>query len=91
MAAWLAWGAAGIFAYPWLRWGALGSPLDIVLDLVAGLLFGGIAGALIRHTWLRSLTLDSRGPVLFRQKRHGFNNEIKTFKSREICLTAKMS
>ena len=62
-APWLALGGAGIFAYPWLRWGALGSPLDLVLDLVAGLLFGRIAGALIRTIWLRSLTLDSRGQV----------------------------
>ncbi len=52
-----------LFAYPWLAWGALGSWLDVVLNLAAGLLFGRVAGVILRGTWLRALALDTRGPV----------------------------
>ena len=52
-----------LFAYPWLAWGALGSWLDVILSLAAGLLFGRVAGVILRKTWLRSLALDTRGPV----------------------------
>ena len=52
-----------LFAYPWLAWGALGSWLDVILCLAAGLLFGRGAGIILRGTWLRSLALDTRGPV----------------------------
>jgi len=54
---------AALFAYPWLAWGALGSWLDVILNLVAGLLFGQVAGVILRGTWLWSLALDTRGPV----------------------------
>ncbi|MCX6044164.1 MAG: hypothetical protein NT075_03570, partial [Chloroflexi bacterium] len=60
----LALGAAAIFAYPWLVWGALGSVLDSLLGLVAGLLFGWTASAILRGYWLRSLQFETRG--LFR-------------------------
>jgi hypothetical protein len=59
----LAFGAAALFAYPWLAWGALGSWLDIMLALTAGLLFGWTAGVILRMAWLGALTLDTRGPA----------------------------
>ncbi|OQY44785.1 MAG: hypothetical protein B6242_11900 [Anaerolineaceae bacterium 4572_78] len=52
-------GLAAIFAYPWLAWGALGSLLDIVLNLLAGLIFGVVASAIIGHFWLRPLKDNS--------------------------------
>lgn len=40
--------AVGILlAFPWVLWGALGSPLDLVINLAAGLLFGLAASVLL--------------------------------------------
>lgn len=55
--------AAALVAYPWLAWGSVGSPLDIGLNLAAGLLFGWVAALLLRAYWLPSLAVDSRGPA----------------------------
>ena len=45
--------AAGpLIALPWLAWGALGSPLEAVLNLAAGFLFGGAAALLLDGFWL---------------------------------------
>jgi subtilisin family serine protease len=38
---------AGLIAYPWLAWGAFGSPLDVILELLAALSFGLAAALLI--------------------------------------------
>ena len=41
---------ASLLALPWVAWGALGSPLDTLLNLLAGLLFGlAVALTLERH------------------------------------------
>ncbi len=41
---------AALLALPWVAWGALGSPLDTLLNLLAGLLFGlAVALTLERH------------------------------------------
>jgi hypothetical protein len=55
--------AAALVAYPWLAGGSVGSPLDIGLNLAAGLLFGWVAALLLRAYWLPSLAVDSRGPA----------------------------
>ncbi|MCE7984832.1 MAG: peptidase S8 [Caldilinea sp. CFX5] len=55
--------AAALVAYPWIAWGSLGSPLDIVLNIGAGALFGWVTGLLLRAYWLPSLAVDSRGPA----------------------------
>ena len=34
-----------------------------------------------------AIKLDSRGPVLFRQKRHGFNNELIEILSSARCTS----
>jgi hypothetical protein len=51
---------AVIPAYPWLLWGALGSPLDTVLNLAAGLLFG-VAVALIMADFLMPALYKTSG------------------------------
>jgi len=61
-------------------------------DLVMKWLFDGVAGALILLAALPlmvlvalAIKLDSPGPILFRQKRFGFNNErIDVFKFRSL-------
>lgn len=55
--------AAALVAYPWIAWGSLGSPLDIVLNSIVGLVFGWVAGLLLRACWLPSLAVDTRGPA----------------------------
>ncbi len=63
-------------------------------DIVAKLLFDRIVGALclvalapVMALVALAVKLDSRGPVLFRQKRHGFNNEeIEVFKFRSMYV-----
>lgn len=37
-----------VLAIPWVLWGALGSPVDVVLNLLTGLLFGVSAALLLR-------------------------------------------
>lgn len=44
----LAWMAVGICLLPWVLWGALGSPLDTLLGLLQGLLFGLVAAMVLR-------------------------------------------
>ncbi|MBI3763735.1 MAG: hypothetical protein HY260_17970, partial [Chloroflexi bacterium] len=53
---------APIVALPWLAYGALGSPLDAVLDLLAGLSLGLFAGLLIGLFLLQPITEQSAGP-----------------------------
>ena len=53
---------AAILVYPWLLWGAFGSPLDVVLSLAAGLVFGETAVTLIHTAWTPALAVDTRGP-----------------------------
>lgn len=57
---WLATGAAVFICLPWFAWGALGSPLDTLLALLVGLLFGAVVAANSRF-WFSSLSQDSRG------------------------------
>ncbi len=44
----LAWMTAGLCLLPWVLWGALGSPLDTLLGVTQGLLFGLVAATVIR-------------------------------------------
>lgn len=57
----LAVGTAVFVSLPWFAWGALGSPLDTVLALSLGLLFGAVTAGIHGRTWLLSLLEDSRG------------------------------
>lgn len=50
-----------LLAYPWLLWGALGSPLDTILNLVAGLLFGLVAALIITRTLMPAIQTTSNG------------------------------
>jgi len=52
---------APIVIAPWLAIGALGSPLDVVLNLLAGLVFGLFAGMLLDLFLLRPLHGDGPG------------------------------
>ena len=52
---------AGLFALPWVLRGALGSPLDVVLAVLLGLVFGVAVALLLQRLWLPSLEHDSRG------------------------------
>lgn len=52
---------ATIPAYPWLLWGALGSPLDTILNLTAGLLFGLAVGFVIVFVLMPALIATSNG------------------------------
>lgn len=58
---WPALTCVGLLIYPWLAWGALGSPLDVVLNLLAGLGFGLIASLILSAGWLTALQEDSPG------------------------------
>lgn len=66
---------------PMRRWGAVAKRLeDIILALLALTLFGPMMGLIAL-----AIKLDSTGPVLFRQRRHGFNNlEISVYKFRTM-------
>lgn len=44
-----------LLAYPWLMWGALGSPLDTILNLAAGLLFGLVAALIINQVLMPAI------------------------------------
>jgi hypothetical protein len=46
---------------PFVWWGALGSPLDTLLALALGLLFGIVAGLVNGRYWLRELAQTSQG------------------------------
>jgi len=52
---------APLLAYSWIAWGALGSVLDVVLNLLAALLFGLAAGLVIGHFVLAPLRRTSLG------------------------------
>ncbi len=54
---------AAILSYPWAAWGALGSPVDTLLALVAGLLFG------FESAWVLSSALFS--PALASARKPG--------------------
>lgn len=47
------WGlvSGGIVIFPWALWGALGSPMDTVLGLLVGLLFGACSGLLLELSY----------------------------------------
>lgn len=50
-----------LLTYGWLVWGALGSWLDILVNLVAALLFGVAAGLVIAHFLLEPLRRTAAG------------------------------
>ena len=52
---WLALLIATLASYPWLLWGALGSPLDTILNFIAALLFGLLAGLILARFLLGPL------------------------------------
>jgi Undecaprenyl-phosphate glucose phosphotransferase len=68
---------------PIADWGTVGKWLfDKIVGLTALLLLAPVMLAVAV-----AIKLDSRGPVLFRQKRHGFNNElIEIFKFRSMYV-----
>lgn len=53
---------AALLATPWLALGALGSPMDAVLNLMAGLTFGLLAGLLLEAFLTRRLAERPSGP-----------------------------
>ncbi|PIE80882.1 MAG: peptidase S8 [Chloroflexi bacterium] len=57
----LAGGLAILINLPFVVWGALGSPLDTLLALIVGLLFGSVAARVIDGHWLRELKHTSQG------------------------------
>ncbi len=61
-AGWYAALAGGaVAAMPWLRFGAAGSPLDVLLALLAGLGFGAAFALTVQRTWFSSVRNHSRG------------------------------
>ena len=70
---------------PMRRWGVVAKRAeDIVLALVALAFFGPMMGLIAL-----AIKLDSVGPALFRQRRHGFNNlEIDVLKFRTMRTDA---
>ena len=68
---------------PIADWGTVGKwAFDKIAGLVALALLAPVMAAVAV-----AIKLDSRGPVLFRQKRHGFNNElIEIFKFRSMYV-----
>jgi Undecaprenyl-phosphate glucose phosphotransferase len=65
---------------------------DVVLKQIFDKLVGSVCLALASPLLLAvaiAVKLDSRGPILFRQKRYGFNNElIEVFKFRSMFVEA---
>ncbi len=63
---------------------------DIVLKLVFDKIVGGLALLVLSPVLLATaiaIKLDSRGPVLFKQKRYGFNNEmVEIYKFRSMYI-----
>jgi subtilisin family serine protease len=53
-----------IIILPWLHYGALGSPLDTLLNLLAGLSLGLVAGRLLGRFLVAPLAAHSAGPTL---------------------------
>lgn len=53
---------AMVVALPWLAWGALGSPIDALLNLAAGLGLGLVAGILLDAFLFRPLAEHASGP-----------------------------
>ncbi|MCW5848716.1 MAG: S8 family serine peptidase [Anaerolineae bacterium] len=45
---------------PWFAWGAVGSPLDVALGLVNGLILGGVAMRLMGRVWLPVVLAQAR-------------------------------
>ncbi len=58
----LALAVSGLMAWPWLRMGAFGSPLDVLLALVAGTAFGYLAWAILLVGWIPAQRRDPRRP-----------------------------
>jgi subtilisin family serine protease len=58
---WLAVALAAFVSYPWLAWGALGSPLDSLLNLGAGLLLGLVSGITLAYFLWDPLRRASKG------------------------------
>ncbi len=54
---------AFVFALPWLAWGALGSLLDTILQLLAGLCFGLAAALMLELFLLQPLSRTSVQPI----------------------------
>ncbi len=51
---------AGCVGYSWFAWGALGSPLDSVLALLNGVIFGAAAGILLETVFIQAYIKQSR-------------------------------
>lgn len=70
-----------IFDRPISEWDAVSKRIfDVVFSLIGIVLFSPVMIATAI-----AIKLDSKGPVLFKQKRHGFNNEIiQVFKFRSM-------
>ncbi|MEA3334747.1 MAG: S8 family serine peptidase [Chloroflexota bacterium] len=50
-----------LFALIWIAWGAMGSALDVFLNLLLGLVFGLLASQIMSRTWLAALVTDPGG------------------------------
>lgn len=57
----LALGLAGLLALPWLTLGALGSPLDLLLEVAGGLLLGWCAALLVAYYPLQAIEQGGNG------------------------------
>ena len=68
---------------PIADWGMVGKwAFDMIVATLALILLAPVMAAVAL-----AIKLDSRGPILFRQKRHGFNNElIEIFKFRSMYV-----
>jgi hypothetical protein len=69
---WLAVAAASLFATPWLAWGALGSPADLLLQLLAGLSLGCAAGLLLELFIFRPAFRQANGSSLIPTRQRMF-------------------
>jgi len=58
---WPAIGLTALLTYSWLLWGAMGSPLDILLNLLLGFIVGLLASLVISTFWLYELQYNSTG------------------------------
>ncbi len=52
---------AALLTYPWFVLGALGSPIILLFDLLAGLLLGLAAALLVAHFWLSAMRIYPAG------------------------------
>ncbi len=72
-----------LFDRPLTDWG---TAIKAIEDRALGWLLGLLAAPVMALVAL-AVRLDSRGPVLFKQKRHGFNNElIEVYKFRSMYV-----